>query len=134
MLITVRLNNHQVMQAVASDSLSLVFGALADPTRRQILQVLAEGEASVGELARPFRISQPAVSKHLAVLERAGLVAKTRQAQWRQCRLTAEPLKEVASYMDGYRRFWDESFSRLDEHLRQLQEAEAQEAEKENSK
>jgi DNA-binding transcriptional ArsR family regulator len=112
------------MAQTASDRLSLVFSALADPTRRQMLARLADGEASVGELARPFRMSQPAISKHLAVLERAGLVAKSRRAQWRQCRLDGEPLKEVASWMEGYRAFWDESFHRLDEHLRRLQQKE----------
>lgn len=110
------------MQLVEQDRLSLVFGALADPTRRKMLALLAEGEASVGEIARPFPISQPAVSKHLAVLEKAGLVSKSRQAQWRRCRLQAEPLKEVAGWMDEYREFWDESFRRLDDHLRRMQE------------
>ena len=109
------------MQTASEERLSLVFQALADPTRRRMLARLAEGEASVGELAEPFQISQPAVSKHLAVLERAGLVTKSRQAQWRRCRLEAEPLREVASWMDGYRSFWDESFTRLDAHLRTLQ-------------
>lgn len=109
------------MSQAATDNLSLIFSALADPTRRQMLARLADGEAAVGELARPFRISQPAVSKHLAVLERAGLVAKSRHAQWRRCRLEGAPLKEVAGWMDGYREFWDESFKRLDEHLRQMQ-------------
>lgn len=109
------------MQPVEQDRLSLVFAALADPTRRKMLALLAEGEASVGELARPFAISQPAVSKHLAVLEKAGLVAKSRQAQWRRCRLRAEPLKEVAGWMEEYREFWDESFRRLDDHLRRMQ-------------
>jgi DNA-binding transcriptional ArsR family regulator len=110
------------MQPVEQDRLSLVFAALADPTRRKMLALLAEGEASVGEIARPFAISQPAVSKHLAVLERAGLVAKSRQAQWRRCRLQAEPLKEIAGWMEEYREFWDESFRRLNDHLRQMQE------------
>ena len=115
------------MQQASPDRLSLVFSALADPTRRQILARLAEGEASVGELARPFRISQPAVSKHLAVLEKAGLVAKSRHAQWRRCRLDAQPLKEVAGWMEGYREFWDESFSRLEEHLRSMQQQQKKE-------
>ena len=109
------------MQQAAEDRLSLVFAALADPTRRRMLALLTEGEASVGELAQHFSISQPAISKHLGVLERAGLVAKSRQAQWRRCRLQAEPLREVAGWMEGYRSFWDESFSRLDEHLRRTQ-------------
>ncbi len=110
------------MSRPASDRLSLIFSALADPTRRQMLALLADGEMSVGELAQPFQISQPAISKHLAVLERAGLVAKSRQAQWRRCRLEGEALKEVAGWMEDYRAFWDESFKRLDEHLRRIQE------------
>src|SRR5881396_2780693 len=100
-----------------SARLDATFAALADPTRRAILARLASGEASVGELAQPFQMSQPAVSKHLKVLERAGLIAKSREAQWRLCRLEAAPLREVADWMEPYRRFWDESFSRLDEHL-----------------
>ena len=112
------------MLQAESDRLSLVFSALADPTRRRMLARLAEGEASVGELAQPFHISQPAVSKHLAVLERAGLVAKSRQAQWRRCRLEGEPLRELAGWVEGYRQFWDESFDRLDEHLRRMQDKE----------
>jgi DNA-binding transcriptional ArsR family regulator len=106
---------------MAIDRLSGIFGALADPTRRAILARLASGEAPVGELARPFRMSQPAISKHLKVLERAGLITKSREAQWRLCRLEAEPLREVATWMEPYRRFWDESFSRLDDHLRRMQ-------------
>jgi len=108
---------------MATDRLSSIFSALADPTRRAILARLATGEASVGELAQPFQMSQPAISKHLKVLERAGLIAKTREAQWRLCRLEAAPLREVADWMEPYRRFWDESFSRLDDHLHRLQEA-----------
>ncbi len=104
-----------------TDRLSSVFAALADPTRRAILAHLADGEASVGELARPFHISQPAISKHLKVLERAGLVTKSRDAQWRRCRLEPAPLREVAGWMEAYREFWDESFTRLDEHLRDIQ-------------
>ena|SRR2546429_2905054 len=107
---------------MATDRLSSIFSALADPTRRAILARLATGEASVGELAQPFQMSQPAISKHLKVLERAGLIAKTREAQWRLCRLEAAPLREVADWMEPYRRFWDESFSRLDERLRQIQQ------------
>ena len=109
---------------MGTDRLSSIFAALADPTRRAILARLASGEASVGELSQPFQISKPAISKHLKVLERAGLIAKTREAQWRLCRLEGAPLREVAGWMEAYRRFWDESFSRLDEHLRHLQEAE----------
>jgi len=109
---------------MATDRLSSIFAALADPTRRAILARLASGEASVGELSQPFQISKPAISKHLKVLERAGLITKSREAQWRLCRLEGAPLREVAGWMEAYRRFWDESFSRLDEHLRHLQEAE----------
>ena len=104
------------------DRLSTIFSALADPTRRAILTRLTTGEASVGELSEPFQMSKPAISKHLKVLERAGLIAKSREAQWRLCRLEAAPLREVADWMEPYRRFWDESFSRLDDHLRQMQE------------
>jgi len=104
-----------------TDRLSNIFSALADPTRRAILARLADGEASVGELSEPFQMSQPAISKHLKVLERAGLIAKSTHAQWRLCRLEAAPLREVADWMERYRRFWDESFSRLDEHLRHMQ-------------
>ena len=105
------------------DRLDATFAALADPTRRAILARLASGEASVGELAEPFDISLPGVSKHLKVLERAGLIARTRTAQWRPCRLEAGPLKEAAEWIEHYRRFWDESFDRLDQHLRQMQQA-----------
>src|SRR5438270_486249 len=107
---------------MSTDRLSSIFTALASPTRRAILARLASGEASVGELSQPFRMSQPAISKHLKVLERAGLIAKSREAQWRLCRLEAAPLREVADWMEPYRRFWDESFSRLDDHLRQLKD------------
>jgi DNA-binding transcriptional ArsR family regulator len=105
------------------DRLDATFAALADPTRRAILARLTSGEASVGELAEPFDISLPGVSKHLKVLERAGLIARTRTAQWRPCRLEAGPLKEAAEWIEHYRRFWDESFDRLDQHLRQMQQA-----------
>ena len=107
---------------MSTDRLSSTFSALADPTRRAILARLASGEASVGDLSQPFQMSKPAISKHLKVLERAGLIAKSRQAQWRLCRLEGAPLREVADWMEPYRSFWDESFSRLDERLRQLQE------------
>jgi len=103
------------------DHLSSTFAALADPTRRAILARLATGETSVNELARPFAISLPAVSKHLKVLERAGLIARSREAQWRPCRLEAARLKEVDNWLERYRRFWEESFDRLDEYLRKLQ-------------
>ena len=107
---------------MSTDPLSSIFAALADPTRRAILARLASGEASVGELSRPFRMSQPAVSKHLKVLERAGLIAKSRESQWRVCRLEGAALREVASWMAPYRRLWDESFSRLDDHLLLMKE------------
>src|SRR6476646_1805520 len=100
-----------------ADHLSTTFAALADPTRRAILQRLAAGETSVTELARPFKMSLPGISKHLKVLERAGLIARGREAQWRPCRLEASPLKGVADWVEQYRRFWDESFDRLDEYL-----------------
>jgi DNA-binding transcriptional ArsR family regulator len=103
------------------DPLSAVFAALADPTRRAILARLANGEASVTELAAPFELSQPAVSKHLRVLERAGLIERGRQAQWRPRRLRAEPLRDVADWVGQYRPHWEESFEKLDSFLRQLQ-------------
>jgi DNA-binding transcriptional ArsR family regulator len=103
-----------------NDRLSETFGALADPTRRAILARLASGEASVTELAEPFAISMPAISKHLKVLERAGLVVRGREAQWRPCRLQAGPLQDVAGWVEHYRRFWEESFDRLDEYLQEL--------------
>jgi len=103
------------------DALSATFAALADPTRRAILGRLAAGEKSVTELAEPFDISMPAISKHLKVLERAGLIARGREAQWRPCRLEAKPLKDVANWVEHYRKFWDESFDRLDAYLKELQ-------------
>ena len=102
------------------DRLSATFSALADPTRRAILTRLASGEASVTELAEPFAMSLPAVSKHLKVLERAGLVSRGREAQWRPRRLDGAPLKEAADWLEAYRRFWDGSFDRLDEYLREM--------------
>lgn len=107
-----------------TDALSVTFSALADPTRRAILARLARGERSVTELAKPFRMSLPAVSKHLKVLERAGLVESGREAQWRPKRLRAQPLKEVADWVEHYRRCWDESFDRLDAYLKELQRKE----------
>lgn len=101
--------------------LDLTFSALADPTRRAILARLASGEASVTELAEPFEMSLPAISKHLKVLEHAGLIARGREAQWRPCRLEAAPLKEAADWVEEYRRFWDARFDRLDDHLHELQ-------------
>ena len=106
------------------ERLSATFAALADPTRRAILARLASGEASVSELAAPFEMSLPAVSKHLKVLERAGLITRGRAAQWRPCRLEAAPLKDAADWLEEYRRFWEESFDRLEEYLRELQEKE----------
>jgi DNA-binding transcriptional ArsR family regulator len=104
-----------------ADRLDRTFGALADPTRRAILARLARGEASVTELAEPFEMSLPAVSKHLKVLEHAGLVSRGRERQWRPARLRGTPLKEVAEWTDRYRRFWDERYDRLDEYLDELQ-------------
>jgi DNA-binding transcriptional ArsR family regulator len=105
------------------DRLSETFSALADPTRRAILARLASGEATVTELAEPFEMSLPAVSKHLKVLQRAGLIARTREAQWRPCRLQPEPLKDIADWVEHYRRFWEESLDRLDEYLKGIQAA-----------
>jgi len=102
----------------------MTFSALADPTRRAILARLASGEASVTDLAEPFDISLPAISKHLKVLENAGLIARGRDAQWRPCRLEAEPLREVSDWVEHYRRFWEASFDRLDAYLAQLQKKE----------
>jgi DNA-binding transcriptional ArsR family regulator len=109
-----------------SDRLSTTLAALADPTRRAILARLALGETSVTELAEPFKMSQPAVSKHLKVLERAGLVARGREAQWRPCRLEAGPLREVNDWLEHYRRFWEQSLDRLDDYLKELQAQELQ--------
>ena len=110
---------HGYGQAVP-DRLGATFAALADPTRRAILARLALGETSVTELAEPFQMSMPAVSKHLKVLERAGLIARGREAQWRPRRLDGEPLRDVAEWMEQYRSFWDESFDRLDEYLQEM--------------
>ena len=107
------------------DPLSITFAALADPTRRAILARLATGEASVKQLAEPFSMTQPAVSKHLRVLERAGLVEPGRDAQWRPRRLRAEPLRDVSAWLDDYRRHWEESFERLEIVLRELQATES---------
>lgn len=109
---------------MSSDSLSTTLAALADPTRRAILARLASGEASVTELAEPFEMSMPAITKHLKVLERAGLVTRGRDAQWRPCRLEAGPLKEVAEWVENYRAFWGESFDRLDAYLFELKKKE----------
>ena len=108
------------------DHLSTTFAALADPTRRALLARLASGERSVNELAAPFSLSLPAISKHLKVLEQAGLIARSRRAQWRPCRLQAVPLKDVSDWVEHYRRFWEESFDRLDEYLAKIQKQDAQ--------
>lgn len=105
---------------MAIDSLSITFAALADPTRRAIMARLADGEASVKELSRPFQMSGPAITKHLKVLERAGLIVRGREAQWRPCRLKAEPLKNAVSWLEHYRRFWEESFDRLEGYLQDV--------------
>jgi DNA-binding transcriptional ArsR family regulator len=104
-----------------TDHLSDTFAALADPTRRAILARLALGEASVKELAKPFDMSQPAISKHLKVLEEAGLISRGREAQWRPCRIEAAPLKDATQWLERYRQFWEQSFDRLDDYLRELQ-------------
>lgn len=104
-----------------SDRLSMTFAALADPTRRAILARLALGEASVKELAEPFEISAPAITKHLKVLREAGLITQGRQAQWRPCQLEAAPLHEVADFIDQYRQFWEQSLDRLGDYLKELQ-------------
>jgi DNA-binding transcriptional ArsR family regulator len=114
----------------ATDRLSAIFAALADPTRRAILARLAAGRTSVTDLAAPFTMSLPAVSKHLKVLERAGLVERGREAQWRPCRLAAGPLKDASDWLDRYRRFWEQSLDRLDEYLRKLPKGGAQHKEK----
>lgn len=107
---------------MSEDALNQVFAALADPTRRAILARLADSEASVTELAAPFAMSMAAVSKHLKVLERAGLIARSRDAQWRPCRLEGAAFKEATDWLERYRQYWDSSFDRLDEHLRKIQE------------
>ena len=119
--LTNRLFNPMVNNLGLSRDLSVTFGALADPTRRAILARLASGEATVSELAEPFEVSGPAISKHLKVLERAGLISRGREAQWRPCRLVGAPLKDAADWLEEYRRFWEDSFDRLDDYLRELQ-------------
>jgi DNA-binding transcriptional ArsR family regulator len=109
---------------MASDLLSMTFSALSDPTRRAILARLAAGESSVMEIARPFKISLPAITKHLKVLERCGLIARSREAQWRPCRLQAKPMKEAVDWLEHYRRHWEESFDRLEDYLQELQQKE----------
>jgi DNA-binding transcriptional ArsR family regulator len=105
---------------MATDQLSAIFGALADPTRRAILARLAQGESTVNELAEPFAMTLPAVSKHLKVLEKAGLISRGREAQWRPCRLEAGSLREAADFLDRYRQFWESSYDKLDAHLARL--------------
>jgi DNA-binding transcriptional ArsR family regulator len=114
----------------AMDALSATFSALADPTRRAILARLTLGETAVTELAKPFDMSLPAISKHLKVLERAGLIARGREAQWRPCRIQPNALKGVDDWLEGYRRFWEERLDRLDDYLRELQAKEKKEKEK----
>jgi DNA-binding transcriptional ArsR family regulator len=110
-----------------TDTLDRTFAALADPTRRAILHRLADGEASVSELAAPFDMTLPAVSKHLKVLERAGLITRTRRAQWRPCRLDPAPLKDATEWLEAYRRCWDDRLERLDDYLREIQGRDIQE-------
>lgn len=110
---------------MSSNHLDSTFAALADPTRRAILSRLSSGECSVNELAEPFEMSRPAISRHLKVLEKAGLIARGREAQWRPCRLEATPLKEVHDWIEEYRRFWEQSFDRLDDYLQELQAQDA---------
>lgn len=106
---------------MSQQQLDLTFAALSDPTRRAILSMLASGEKSVTDLAEPFRMTLPAVSKHLKVLQRAGLVSQSREAQWRPCRLEAKPLKDAAAWIEHYRKYWEQSFDRLDEYLHEVQ-------------
>ncbi|MEH2353093.1 ArsR/SmtB family transcription factor [Nostoc sp.] len=111
---------------MSNEQLSLTFAALADPTRRAILVHLAKGEASVSELAKPFKMSLPAISKHIKVLERAGLIVRGREAQWRPCQIQAQPLKEAADWIEQYRQLWEQRLSRLDDYLQELQTQEEQ--------
>lgn len=117
-----------------SDHLSTTFAALADSTRRAILARLASGQASVTDLAKPFEMSMPAISKHLKVLERAGLIARGREAQWRPCQIKAGPLKDVSDWVEHYRQFWEQSFDRLDVYLRELQAKEKKHVRKQREK
>lgn len=115
---------------ISSQNLDSTFAALADPTRRAILSRLARGDATVSKLAEPFRMTLPAISKHLKVLKEAGLVSQGRDAQWRPCRLEAAPLKDAGDWIDHYRRYWEESFDRLDDYLRDVQSKEKKNARK----
>jgi DNA-binding transcriptional ArsR family regulator len=119
---------------MSADQMSATFAALADPTRRAILERLAAGEASVTELAAPFEMSLPAITKHLKVLERAGLISRSRNAQWRPCRLEAKPLQDASDWIEQYRRFWEESFDRLDAYLKELQNEEQKSEEKKDGR
>src|ERR1700739_2268595 len=119
---------------MSPDRLDATFSALADPTRRAILARLASGQTSVSELAEPFEMSMPAISKHLKVLQRAVLIERGREAQGRPCRLAAGPLKEASDWLDRYRRFWEESFDRLEDYLRELQKLESQKKETQNGR
>jgi len=119
---------------MSTDQLSTTFAALADPTRRAILARLLAGECSVGELAQPFQMSMPAVSKHLRVLERAGLIAQRRDAQWRRCRINGSPLKEVSDWAERYRQVWEERLDRLDEYVQQLRKKEKKHGRKQHGK
>ena len=132
--LTIKLINSMVYYTWRTDHLSTTFAALADPTRRAILARLVSGERSVTELAEPFEMSLPAVSKHLRVLERAGLIARGREAQWRPCRLEAGPLKEVADWTERYRAIWEQRFDRLDTYLQQLKAKEKTHARKKRRK
>ncbi|MEH2379453.1 MAG: metalloregulator ArsR/SmtB family transcription factor [Nostoc sp.] len=111
---------------MSNEQLSLTFAALADPTRRAILAHLAKGEASVSELAKPFKMSLPAISKHIKVLERAGLIVRGREAQWRPCQIQAQPLKEAADWIEQYRQLWEQRLDQLDDYLHELQTQEKQ--------
>ncbi|RCJ32625.1 transcriptional regulator [Nostoc punctiforme NIES-2108] len=111
---------------MSNEQLSLTFAALADPTRRAILAHLSKGEASVSELAKPFKMSLPAISKHLKVLERAGLIVRGREAQWRPCQIQAQPLKEAADWIEQYRQLWEQRLDQLDDYLQELQTQEEQ--------
>src|ERR1017187_4484008 len=111
------------LRTMATDQLSVTFAALADPTRRAILARLTEGEANASDLAPPSPTSLPAISRHLKVLERAGLISRGRSAQWRSSRLQAEPLQDATAWMERYRQFWDANFDRLDAHLQRIQQA-----------
>jgi DNA-binding transcriptional ArsR family regulator len=113
-----------VQHSRATDRLSATFAALADPTRRAILASLISGPVTVNQLAEPFKMTLPAVSKHLQVLERAGLITRGREAQWRPCKLHAAPLKDISEWAENYRRFWDESFDRLDAYLKEMRKKE----------